>query len=143
MRKLIRNILQRFGYDIIKTNDWYESKRNKERNVIVWGREFVMPGNNTLLKTYREISDFNAHLNRIVQCVVKQYPTMTAVDIGANVGDTIAIIKSAKDIPIVGIEGDEITFNYLKRNVRQFSNIILHFLMKNAIIISLVTPLFF
>lgn len=125
MKRIIRKIFNRFGYEIIKTTDWFELKKDRERKVVVWGRELIMPGNNTLIKTYREFMDFNAHLNRIACCVAEQYPTMTVVDVGANVGDTIAIIKSVKDLFVIGIEGDEITFSYLKRNVKQFSNVVI------------------
>ncbi len=48
------------------------------------------------------------------------------MDIGANVGDTACIIKSAEDIPLVCIEGEEFTFGFLKKNIAQFNNTTAH-----------------
>lgn len=42
------------------------------------------------------------------------------VDIGANVGDTAAIIRSETDVPILCVEGDERFFAMLRRNASQF-----------------------
>jgi FkbM family methyltransferase len=38
------------------------------------------------------------------------------VDIGANVGDTAAVIRAASDVPILCIEGDDRYFAILRRN---------------------------
>jgi FkbM family methyltransferase len=38
------------------------------------------------------------------------------VDIGANVGDTAAIVRAHSDVPILCVEGDEIFFRLLERN---------------------------
>jgi len=123
MKKLIRNFLNRFGYDIIKTEDWYIPKSGREKTVQVGNWQIHMPGNNTLLKTYGIYPDFNSHLGRLAVPIAKKYPGMTVVDIGANVGDTIAILKSVIDGPVIGIEGDDISYQYLEKNTKQFSNV--------------------
>ena len=43
------------------------------------------------------------------------------VDIGANVGDTAAIVRSATAAPILCIEGDERFFELLERNATRFN----------------------
>lgn len=48
---------------------------------------------------------------------------MAVIDVGANVGDTIAVIKSFVNVPIVGVEGDEISFRFLEKNSKQFSEV--------------------
>jgi FkbM family methyltransferase len=53
----------------------------------------------------------------------KKYPALSAIDIGANVGDTACIIKTAADIPLLCIEGDDYTFALLQENLRQFQNV--------------------
>ncbi|MBK7560882.1 MAG: FkbM family methyltransferase [Chitinophagaceae bacterium] len=123
MKKLIRNILHRFGYDIIKTEDWYTSKSRQKRIVRVGDYQIAMPGNNTLLRTYNLYPDFNSLIGRLALVVAKKYPGMTVIDIGANAGDTIAIIKSVIDIPVIGIEGDEISFQYLQENTKPFKDV--------------------
>lgn len=42
------------------------------------------------------------------------------VDIGANVGDTAAIVRNATDVPILCVEGDERFFALLERNAARF-----------------------
>ncbi len=123
MKKLIRKLLNRFGYEIVKTDNWYASKSNKERVILVGGYPITMPGNNTLLNTYAAFPDFNSILGRLAKAMYAKYPNMTIVDIGANVGDTIAIFNSQVKAPIIGIEGDTTTFSFLRKNVVQFNNV--------------------
>jgi FkbM family methyltransferase len=56
----------------------------------------------------------------------KKYPGLAAMDIGANVGDTACIIKTAADIPLLCIEGDDYAFGFLEKNIRQFQNTAAH-----------------
>jgi len=123
MRKVIRKLLNRFGYEIVKTEDWYVSKSGKKNVVQVGKYSIQMPGNNTLSRTYALYPDFNSIIGRLAASISKKYPEMTVVDIGANVGDTIAIVKSVVEVPVIGIEGDEVTFSFLKQNAQQFSNV--------------------
>lgn len=123
MRKLIRNILQRFGYDIIKTDNRYKSKGNGERIAQVGKYKICMPGNNIQLDNYKLYPDLNAQLGRLAFIVAGKYPEMTIVDVGANVGDTIAVIKSFVEIPVIGIEGDAVSFQYLEKNTKQFNDV--------------------
>ena len=48
---------------------------------------------------------------------------MTVVDVGANVGDTIAVLKSAVNVPVIAVEGDEVSYQFLEKNAKQFSNV--------------------
>jgi FkbM family methyltransferase len=123
MKKIIRSFLNRFGYEIIKTENWYISKSHKEKKVKVGDYDIQMPGSNTLLNTYVIYPDFNSNLGRLAFAIFSKYQDMTILDIGANVGDTISIFKSAIDVPIIGIEGDTVTFKYLEKNSKQFSDI--------------------
>lgn len=123
MKKLIRNFLNHFGYEIIKTDDRYVSKNSRDKSVRVGKYPIIMPGNNIQLANYKMYPDLNGQLGRLAIAIAKKYPGMTAVDVGANVGDTISIIKSAIDIPVIGIEGDDISYRYLEKNVQQFSGV--------------------
>lgn len=123
MRKIIRRLLNKFGYEIVKTENWFASKSSTEKTVKVGNYQVLMPGNNPLLHTYTIYPDFNSNLGRLAAAIAKKYPGMTVLDIGANVGDTISIIKSVIDIPVIGIEGDPVTFQYLEKNARQFNKV--------------------
>lgn len=125
MRQMIRNLLNKVGYDIVKVNVHSASKAHKISKVKV-GKFFVdMPGNNMQISNYKYEPEANSQLGRLSVCIAKKYPSLTVIDIGANVGDTIAIIKSAIELPVIGIEGDDIAYRFLERNTAQFQNITL------------------
>lgn len=125
MRKLIRDLLNKIGYDIVKVNVHSERKARVIKKVKV-GNYFVdMPGNNMQISNYLYEPEANSQLGRLSVSIAKKYPSLTVIDIGANVGDTIAIIKTAQDLPVIGIEGDSIAFGFLEKNTAQFKNIIL------------------
>lgn len=125
MRQFIRSLLNKVGYDIVKVNVHSASKAHKISKVKV-GSFFVdMPGNNMQISNYKYVPDANSQLGRLSACIGKKYPSLAVIDIGANVGDTIAIIKSAIDVPVIGIEGDDIAYRFLEKNTGQFQNITL------------------
>ena len=82
-----------------------------------------MPGSNVQLVNYKIYPDLNRQLGRLAATIHQKYPGMTVVDVGANVGDTIAIIKSVADVPVIGVEGDEVSYQFLEKNCKQFSNV--------------------
>lgn len=72
------------------------------------------------LKTFPLYSE---NLGVIVSIIREKYPNMYAIDVGANVGDSVAIIHSFCAIPILCIEGNPKFLPILKRNVVQFENV--------------------
>jgi FkbM family methyltransferase len=62
-------------------------------------------------------------IGRLTILVKRKFPFLAVIDIGANVGDTACIIKTAEDVPILCIEGDEYTFSFLQKNIAQFENV--------------------
>lgn len=73
---------------------------------------------------YRSIPGYNGEIGRVAACVAKKYPAARAVDIGANVGDTVAIIRSSTDMPVLAIEGDAACFDFLVQNTARFPDVI-------------------
>lgn len=67
-------------------------------------------------RTYRE---YSANIGRLAGYVKTKYPEEPIIDIGANVGDTIAIIRAMSSAPILAIEGDEFYFRLLLENLKQ------------------------
>ncbi len=125
MRKIIRKFLNTAGYDIIKVNVHSDSKAAKVKKVKVGSFYVDMPGNNPQISNYKYEPEVNSQLGRLSLCIAAKYPDLTVIDIGANVGDTIAVIKTAIDLPVIGIEGDNVSHSFLQRNTAQFNNITL------------------
>lgn len=123
MKELIRNFLKRFGYDIVKTGVPYIPKTGKDVMVNVGKFKVLMPGYNIQAVNYRLYPDLNASFGRLAKAIATKYPGMSVIDVGANVGDTIAVVKSEVDVPLIGVEGDEITYSYLEKNSKQFTGV--------------------
>jgi FkbM family methyltransferase len=123
IRNLVRNFLRRNGYDIVKTGVPYIPTSTKDGVVTVGKFPITMPGKNVQLVNYQLYPDLNGQLGRLALAISAKYPQMTTVDVGANVGDTIAVLKSAADLPVIGIEGDELSFSYLQKNITQFKDV--------------------
>lgn len=65
------------------------------------------------------------NLSRISMYIKEKYKNLTIIDIGANVGDTVAIFRNQIDSPILAVEGNEYFFSILQKNVEQFKDIVL------------------
>lgn len=123
MKKLIRNILNKYGYEIIKIDGRQKPMKGPDQDVEVGKFIIRMPGNNIQIVNYRQYPELNFQLGRLSKIIAEKYKAMTVIDVGANVGDTIAILRSFIDLPVIGIEGDPVSFEYLKKNVSQFSDV--------------------
>jgi len=66
---------------------------------------------------------YNDNLTRIASMIKEKYNNLSILDIGANVGDTVALLKGRFDCPIYCIEGDDNYYNILKENIKQFHNV--------------------
>jgi FkbM family methyltransferase len=58
-------------------------------------------------------------LGDLAEVVAHKYRGFSAIDIGANVGDTAAMICSRDDVPTLCIEGNPIYWPYLEENARR------------------------
>lgn len=86
----------------------------------------VMDPINPLAQEFTHNPGYSGALGRLAAAVVRKYSEAAVLDVGANVGDTAAVVKSAADVPIVCIEGDPGCAPFLARNVRQFRDVTVH-----------------
>jgi FkbM family methyltransferase len=126
MRKLVRSLLNYLGYDIVRAVPTPFPFFKQEYNITVGKFNLLLPIQNPLIKTYQKQVDFGNELGRLITYVYSKYSDLIFLDIGANAGDTVAIVKSFKDVPIIAVEGDAFSFNYLKKNTEQFRNVTIH-----------------
>lgn len=85
-------------------------------SVMLFANERVYPG-----RVWDETH--NGELSRLTALALTKYPDLAVIDVGANLGDTAAVIKTAGDVPIFCIEGDPRIYEILQRNIRQFPNV--------------------
>jgi FkbM family methyltransferase len=122
MKKLIRKIINQWGYDIVKINVHSAKQSSKIVPVKVGNFTISMSGNSPQISNYKYYQ-LNSQLGRLAVIVKNNFPLATVVDVGANAGDTVAVIKSVADLPVIAIEGDPISYKFLKQNCKQFDNV--------------------
>jgi FkbM family methyltransferase len=83
----------------------------------------LMPFSHNLPLYIRSYPYYSSNLGRIAKLVNEKYNDLSIIDIGANVGDSVAIIKTEVDCPILCIEGNERFFKLCEKNTMCFSNV--------------------
>lgn len=75
-----------------------------------------LPMDSRILSYKRAYHLYDSALADIARAVRAKYPNLHAIDIGANVGDTAALIRRYSEIPVLCIEGDPLLFPILTEN---------------------------
>jgi FkbM family methyltransferase len=125
IRKLANKLLAPFSVALV-TAEKPQWLRKKIVTAQVGRYSIQVPGISPIVTHYSRYPDYTGHLGRVALLLKKKFPNLAAIDIGANVGDTACIIKSAVDIPLLCIEGDDLTFDFLEKNIQQFQNTTAH-----------------
>jgi FkbM family methyltransferase len=79
--------------------------------------DLLLSGDHLLDRYQTEYRLTDTALGEIVRLAASKYPDLTAVDIGANVGDTAALMCRHLDIPVLCVEGHPAFLALLRRNV--------------------------
>lgn len=66
---------------------------------------------------------YSNNLVRIAKLVNEKYSDLKFIDIGANIGDSVALLRSVTDFPILCIEGDDYYYNILEKNIALFKDV--------------------
>lgn len=59
---------------------------------------------------------YDKALGEIAQSVQRKYPDLTAIDIGANIGDSLALLRTYVELPVLCVEGSGAFLDLLRRN---------------------------
>jgi FkbM family methyltransferase len=71
----------------------------------------------------RKFPDYASNLGKVSFHVRRKYPDLTMIDIGANIGDSVAIVYSYSDHPVLCLEGEPRFFQLLKENTRNLPTV--------------------
>ncbi len=85
--------------------------------------EILMPFSQELPFYRKSYPLYSSNVARVAQHVAKKYPSATFIDIGANIGDTVAILRNRISNPILCIEGCNDFFSVLKLNSVKFKDV--------------------
>ncbi|MDH6534232.1 FkbM family methyltransferase [Parabacteroides sp. 52] len=123
LKKGLRSCLRAYGYDIVKV---YKKKTVKGMQILKIGDiRLQLPAEHALPSLISQFPGYSRNLPRIVQCIQKKYPDTAILDVGANVGDTVALIKEkCKGDPVfICVEGDPLFITYLRHNLGHLQNV--------------------
>jgi|SRR6516162_9585411 hypothetical protein len=112
----VNRLLKKFGMRVVRLS--FAPARTTTLPMKIGRFDLLVPPQSPLYETYRDNPRFNSELGRIASSVYAKYPEMVGVDVGANIGDTAAIIRSFCPAPIVCVEGDELLGYVLTENLR-------------------------
>jgi FkbM family methyltransferase len=118
----ILRLLNCLGYSLVKLPP-RPGQTTAVASVLLGGRPIKIHKGNPLYHAYRTDPQWNSRLGIVAAIVKERFPAAWAVDVGANVGDTLAIIKGKAAMPVICVEGDPICYELLQENARQFENV--------------------
>ena len=65
----------------------------------------------------------NTNIARLAKYTRAKYPNLSIIDIGANIGDSVAYIRSEIDVPILCLEGNPHFFPILQKNIESLPKV--------------------
>jgi len=84
----------------------------------------IAPADHALPGILAKYPHYSYALGRLAKAVQSKYPRLRVIDVGANIGDSAAIIRSQVDAQIACIEGYDKFYQYLLQNIRQFPQVV-------------------
>jgi len=83
------------------------------------GAEIILPFAHDLPLIRSAFPQYSTNVGRLCSYLCDKYPDLHLIDIGANIGDTVAIIREFNRCPILCVEGDQYYFDILTENIRR------------------------
>ncbi|MDD5580248.1 MAG: FkbM family methyltransferase [Methylobacter sp.] len=87
------------------------------------GSDILLPLSHNLPLIRKAYPHYSINVARIAEVLKIKYPDMSLIDIGANVGDTVAILRHRAHFPIICIDGDKNFFAILAKNAKNWSDV--------------------
>ena len=117
MKKAVREGLRRFGVEFVV---YRKDVSDRVKEITIGKYPMKINGTHALPHYLQYYPDYSSNFPRLV-CKAKQHiPDLIVLDVGANIGDTVAMVRTVTDCPIVCIEGDAKYYELLRQNISQF-----------------------
>lgn len=91
----------------------------QDKEYTVGRTSLLLPADHALDRYQAKWKRYDRALGELARLVWRKYPGSAAIDIGANVGDSAALINAYQDMPTLCIEGGEDFLPYLRENARR------------------------
>ncbi len=116
-----KKLLNSLGYEVRRY--YPEPVGSKELVGVKVGKFSILLHKGHQLPRYLKNPYYSTNLPRLAVFVREKYSDLRMIDIGANMGDTAALVRSEVFCPIACIEGNEEFFEVLKENTKQFKDV--------------------
>ena len=83
-----------------------------------------MPLSHRLPDYLARYPNYGANLVRLAKCLAAREPDLTIIDVGANVGDTVAQLRTVTAAPVLCIEADDRYFSLLEANAPLLGDVV-------------------
>jgi FkbM family methyltransferase len=87
------------------------------------GVTLLAPADHLLPFFRRRYRGYSSNLGRLVASIASDIPGLPVIDIGANIGDSVAIIRAEHACPILCVEGEPRFIALMRRNLQGLSGI--------------------
>lgn len=87
------------------------------------GATLLAPLSHQLAFIRRDVPQYAGCLARIAIAVQRKYPELTCIDVGANIGDTVVLLRAHAQFPILCIEGSGEFFPLLEHNTTGLADV--------------------
>lgn len=88
-------------------------------------RKVYMPMYHNLPINVSRFKFYDTAITRVADFLRQEKESITYIDVGANIGDTILAISPTKKDKIIGVEPSSEFDKYLKRNLKEYSNVVI------------------
>jgi FkbM family methyltransferase len=83
----------------------------------------VMPEKSSIPFEYAANPGYGSQIGRLARYLKSKINDYLAIDVGANVGDTLSLIRQAADVPVLCIEGDAECASLFRENSAAFDRV--------------------
>lgn len=129
----LRKLRNKFNYLFSVTFQLILKFSDFKTTVSVWvevfGKEILIPLNHSLPTNVLLNQKYSLNLNRIARFVYSKYQYFTAIDVGANIGDSVTLIKKDAGARVICFEGDKEYIKYLRTNIQGYDDVYVYEVM--------------
>lgn len=87
------------------------------------GTPLTLPFSHALPDIVTDHPCYSSNLGRVAGCIARKYPDIRVVDVGANVGDSAAILRRQGAFPMLCVEGSGAFAQLLRANTEAFDEV--------------------
>jgi len=89
----------------------------------VFGTQLAVPLSHALPRYLKVFPYYASNLGRLAALIKEKYPGLVVIDIGANIGDSVAAIRRGSGAPVLCVEGNPVFLKVLKLNAARFERV--------------------